>query len=161
MPRYVPFAILLFLGALGCRQATPRDLAGKWVMTDDRKFLPLEVRKVVGTIVLNANGTFSASELPLFFGDPKESPPGATSGTGEWKLAEKDGELGILLAFRTLSGQQPTYLPPGVALNEDTLRKSPYGAWLNIRRAWFVGPRFILFYIAGDASETVIEFEKK
>jgi len=62
-------AILVsLLGMMSCKGVQPGDLAGTWVLKDDaRRVLPAELRKASGKIVLDANGTFVAFDMPGLF----------------------------------------------------------------------------------------------
>jgi hypothetical protein len=66
MLRFVPIAMLLCLDLLGCTSAKTTDVTGTWVVTDKsrQRFLPSAQQKAAAKIVLEANGTFVASEIP-------------------------------------------------------------------------------------------------
>src|ERR1700751_5289641 len=68
VPRITLLALLVVGGMLSCKSAevTPDKLAGTWVMRDSsREYLPPPLRKASARIILNVNGTFIASDLPL------------------------------------------------------------------------------------------------
>src|SRR5947208_1156937 len=66
--RLLSIAFLLFFGMLGCKNIQPSDLTGTWVMRDaSRQVLPAELQKASAKIVLDANGTFVASDMPGLF----------------------------------------------------------------------------------------------
>ena len=66
--KFLLIALLLFLFVLGCNNIKPGDLTGTWVMTEaSRQVLPAELQKTSATIILDANGTFVASEMPGLF----------------------------------------------------------------------------------------------
>jgi hypothetical protein len=135
-------AILVsLLGMLGCKDVQPSDLAGTWVMKDDaQRVLPAELRTASGKIVLDANGTFVASDMPALFYFPGRHPAQLESGTGVWKLVSREGKQQVQLDFQTIAGWK------------DAL---PYGTQLDVSRG-------SLFYFFGDADEgRRISFEKK
>jgi hypothetical protein len=141
MSRLLSMAILVsLLGMLGCKGVQPSDLAGTWVMKDDaRRVLPAELRKASGKIVLDANGTFVASDMPGLFYFPGRHAAQLESGTGVWKLVSREGKQQLQLDFKTIAGWK------------DSL---PYGTQLDVSRG-------SLFYFFGDADEgRRISFEK-
>ena len=108
MSRLLPVTIFLFLlGMLGCKRVQPSDVIGTWVMNDQsRKELPQEFQKALGKIVVKADGTFDASELP----EPLHPVPPydmkvrmrLDSGSGVWKLASWEGAQHLQLEFHDL-----------------------------------------------------------
>ena len=129
------------LGLIGCKTVQPKDLVGTWVMTDSsRSILPDDLKHASGKIILNANGTFSASEMPGLFYAPGLYAARLENGTGTWKIISEDGEERLLLNFQT------------IAKWNDSL---PYGNDL------FIG-RGNLFYFLDDPDEgRRVSFEKK
>lgn len=81
--RVVPIAFLVMFGMLGCKDVHSGDLAGSWILADtSRRVLPAELQKAEAKLVLDANGTFAASELPgLLYSPPGR--PELDSGRGE------------------------------------------------------------------------------
>ena len=142
-------AILLCFGLLGCKNATPDDIKGTWIVTNQsrQRFLRAAQQKAEAKLVLDANGTFVASEIPedLLYGPPEVADLLVT-GTGVWKLISREGGQQIQLEFNAIfAGQRG---------------KVPYGTMLNVSRR---GASTSLFYFqGGDADQgRRIEFEKK
>ena len=150
------FALLLVIAFMGCKKASVSDLTGTWVLASSRVRLPRELQKADGTIVLNSDGTFSVSELPLLFWDGKGTPPSPISGAGTWKRGNwlKQGDQ-IQLTFCAFEGFQPKLKFPGVA-EPPPLTTS----YLSIRRTWPLAASIALSYVASP-NEMVIEFRKK
>jgi hypothetical protein len=72
--KFLPIALLLCFWGLGCKSIQPGDLTGTWVMTEaSRKVLPAELQNASAIIVLGANGTFVASDMPGLFYVPSRS----------------------------------------------------------------------------------------
>jgi len=132
---------LLFFGTLGCKSVQPSDLTGTWVMNDEsREILPPELQKVSAKIVLNANGTFVATDMPGLFYFPGLRAIQLESGSGEWKLVSREGEQQVQLDFQAIAGWK------------DGL---PYGTQLDVSTG-------SLFYFVGDADEgRRVSFERK
>jgi hypothetical protein len=77
MLKFLPVGLLMFLGIMGCRSLQSGDLVGTWAIKDaSRKSLPTELQKASAKTVLNANGTFVASDMLL-----------------DWKVAAVSGNL--------------------------------------------------------------------
>ena len=145
-------AILLFLfGLLGCKSVQPSDVIGTWVMNDQsRKELPPEFQKASGKIVVKADGTFDASELP----EPLHPVPPydmkvrmrLDSGSGVWKLASWEGAQHLQLEFHD---------PPSA----DEKSKGSYGLTLSVSSGWSA---IDLYYSLADPDEARrAEFEKQ
>jgi hypothetical protein len=149
MLRFLPIAMLLCFGLLGCKSAKPSDITGTWVVTDQsrQRFLPVAQQKATARIVLDANGTFVASEIPedLLYGPPEVSDRLVT-GNGVWKLVSRDGRKQVQLQFNAiLAGQRGNV---------------PYSTMLNISRGW--SETNLFYFQGGDADQgRRIEFEKK
>ncbi|MGA3371607.1 MAG: hypothetical protein ABSC48_07585 [Terracidiphilus sp.] len=141
MLRSLPIACLLFLGILGCKSVQRDDLVGTWVIMDaSREVLPAELRKAQGKIVLDAKGTFVASEMPGLFYFPGVHSAQLETGSGTWRLEHSEGEQQVWLDFQIIA---------------DWKNGLPYGTQLEVSRS-------NLFYFLGDADEgRRIEFEKK
>jgi hypothetical protein len=141
MLKLSPITILLLFGMLGCKSVQPSDLAGTWTMKDVlRKGLPAELQNGSGKIVLNADGSFVASELPgLFFIQGRHAAQ-LDGGNGVWKLVSREGRQQVQLEFQLIPGWKGLL---------------PYGTQLEVGRG-------SLFYFVGDADEgRRIVFEKK
>jgi len=135
-------AILVsLLGMLGCKDVQPSDLAGTWAMKDgSRKSLPAELQNASAKIVLDANGTFVASDMPGLFYFPGRHAARLESGSGTWKLVSHDGKQQVQLNFQVIADWK------------DAL---PYGTQLDVSSG-------SLFYFLGDADEgRRVAFEKK
>lgn len=150
-------ALMLLSCSVSCSiSPTTAELTGKWTISTARSQLPTEVRDASGTIDLNPDGTFSATELPLLFGDGKHNPLEVTSGSGTWQLGDWQGQgAQIQLLFSTVSegGMGPVF--PGQAKPP-----LPYGCTIHIGRASIFGHHKCLYYIAWP-NEIMIAFEKK
>jgi hypothetical protein len=133
--------LVSLLGMLGCNSVQPSDLAGTWVMKDDsRRILPAELQKASGKLVLDANGTFVASDVPGLFYFPGRHAARLESGSGLWKLVSREGRQQVQLDFQTIVGWK------------DAL---PYGTQLNVSSG-------SLYYFWGDPDEgRRASFEKK
>src|SRR5580658_4487566 len=100
MKTFLPIVLLSFAGILGCHGSspvTPTDVTGTWVITDgSRGFLPSEFKKISGKLVVNADGSFIASQLHL-----PHIPARLDSGSGVWKLDFAGGDQRLQLVFHT------------------------------------------------------------
>jgi hypothetical protein len=142
---------LFLLGMLGCKSVQPSDVTGTWVMNDQsRKELPPEFQKALAKIVVNADGTFVASELP----EPLHPVPPydmkvrmrLDSGNGVWKLASWEGAQHLQLEFHDLP-------------SADEKSKGSYGFPLTVSRGWAA---ISLYYSLADPDEARrAEFEKQ
>lgn len=152
MSRLLPMTSFLFLlGMLGCKSVQPSDVIGTWVMNaQSRKELPQEFQKALGKIVVKADGTFDASELP----EPLHPIPPydmkvrmrLDSGSGVWKLASWEGAQHLQLEFHDFP-------------SADEKSKSSYGFPLTVSRGWSA---ISLYYSLADPDEARrAEFEKK
>jgi hypothetical protein len=141
MLRFLPIAFLLLFGMLGCKKIQPSDLTGTWVMKDvSRRVLPAELQKASAKIVLDANGTFVASDMPGLFYFPGRHAAQLESGTGLWRLVPREGKQQVQLDFQVIAGWK------------DAL---PYGTQLDVSRG-------SLFCFFGDADEgRRVAFERK
>jgi hypothetical protein len=138
---------LLFFGMLGCKSVQPSDLAGTWVATDQsRKGWPPEFQKALAKIVVNADGSFSASEIPEELHTNAKTQRRLDSGTGVWKLASWEGAEHLQLEFHNL---------PSV----DSDSHGSYGLPLTVLKGWSA---LTLYYSLGDPDEVRrVTFEKK
>src|SRR5690349_19406294 len=92
------FCIICMSCANGTK-VTSNDLLGTWVLAESsRPDLRPSFQEASSRIVLNANGDFSATQLP---GDllyvPPEKRVRLITGTGSWKLSTEAGERRIYL----------------------------------------------------------------
>jgi hypothetical protein len=126
---------------LGCKSVQPSDLPGTWEMKDgSRESLPPELRNASAKIVLDANETFVASDIPGLFYFPKRRPARLESGSGTWGLVSREGKQQVQLNFQVINDWK------------DAL---PYGTQLDVSGK-------SLFYFVGDADEgRRVTFEKK
>jgi hypothetical protein len=145
MSKFVLIVILMFLGLSGCKSVKPEQLTGTWLITNDSlKNVPIELRKNSARIVLNADGSFTAFDLPSeFHFSPDGHGPGG--GKGDWKLAWQEGRLRVQLVFHEITNKGI----PG-----------PFGMPLEISRGW--SSIESLYYFWGDPdSGRRVEFERK
>ena len=145
--RLVPITILALLsGIVGCNNVRSAELSGTWLMTDaSRQVLPTGLQQTSATIVLDANGTFVASNMPglLFFPGHRDARP--ESGRGTWKLVSREGKQQVQFDFEEIADWNKNELP--------------YGTQLDISRGW---SSLSLYYFLGDADEgRRIEFERQ
>ena len=140
---------MLCLGLLGCRSSKPADVIGTWVVTDQsrQRFLPSSQRSAAARIILDANGTFAAAELPedLLYGPP-EAADGLVTGGGTWKVVSREGRQQVQLQFNTITAGQRGSVPYGVMLNVSAV----------------LGSEVILYYFqGGDADQgRRVEFKR-
>lgn len=141
MVRLLPVGMIVFVGMLGCKTVQSSDVMGTWTLKDaSRKSLPAELRNASAKLVLEANGTFIASDMPGLFYFPGRHPARLESGSGVWKLLSHDGNQQVQLDFKAISDWK------------DAL---PYGTQLVVSKG-------SLFYFMGDPDEgRKIAFEKK
>ena len=147
--KVLAIALLLCFGLLGCKGAEPSDVTGTWVVKDEsrHRFLSATQQKGIGKIVLEANGSFVASELPedLLYGSPLAA-EGLVTGRGDWKLLSRNGKQQVQLNFATIVvGQRGAV---------------PYGTQLNVAKDW---SGVTLFYFQGGEADQGrrIELERK
>jgi hypothetical protein len=119
-----------------------------WVVSAEsrQRFLSAAQQKASAKIVLDANGSFVASEVPedLLYGSP-EAGAGFVTGSGVWKLLSREGRQQVQLEFRVITvGQRGNV---------------PYGAQLDVSGGW--SPKG-LSYFQGDPDQVRrIEFARK
>lgn len=110
-----------------------------------RQVLPTERQKVPAKIVVDANGTFVASDMPGLFYFPGRRAARLESGSGVWKLVSREGKQQVQLDFHAIADWKGTDLP--------------YGTQLDVSRGWSA---VSLFYFMGDADEgRRVSFERK
>lgn len=141
MSSFLSFGLFTLLGVLGCRSVQLSDLVGTWMMKDtSTRSLPADLQNASANIVLEANGTFVASDMPGLFYFPGRHPAQLESGSGVWKLVSHDGKQQVQLNFKTISDWK------------DVL---PYGTQLDVSKG-------SLFYFLGDPDEgRRVAFQKK
>lgn len=151
MLRFLPIVLLLLFGMLGCKSVQPTELSGTWVMKEtSRQVLPTELQKASAKIVLDANGTFAASELPEELPpappyDMKQRRVRMNSGSGVWKLVSREGKQQVQLDFHAMAGSKEGDVP--------------YGTQMDVSKGWSA---VSLYYFLGDADEgRRVSFEKK
>lgn len=137
--RSLPVVLVVTLATVGCGSVQPKDLIGTWLMKDaSRRALPTVVQRANAKIVLNADGTFAAFEVPEllshFSGDTETA-----TGSGRWELVSREGKQQVDLTFKQIEGWS------------DQLR---YWTQLEVSRGR-------LFYFLGDPDDwRTISFEK-
>jgi hypothetical protein len=136
MLRSAPFSLIALVGLLGCKTVQRTDVVGTWVVTDQaRNQLPPEVQQAFGTLVVNADGTFDARQLP-----EQLQPTNAKahirldSGGGTWVLQHEDAGQQLELEFHKFE-------------SGDADSGGPYGFPLDISRRWST---WELYYFLGD-----------
>ena len=150
MLRNLSIAMLLCVGLLSCKIAKPADVAGMWVVASQsrQRFLPASQWSAAAKIILNANGSFVASEVPedLLYGPP-EAADRLVTGSGVWKLVSNEGRQQVQLQFNTITAGQRGNVPYGTMLNVSTRSGSTVGLY---------------YFQGGDADQgRRVEFEKK
>jgi hypothetical protein len=141
---------VLCLALVGCSAATPAEIAGTWVVTNEsrQRLLPPSQRNANATITLNENGSFVAEELPedLLYGPPDVADRLVT-GNGVWKIVSREGRQLVDLDFRLITAGQRGKVPFGTSLHVST----------------GLGSSTSLYYFqAGDADlGRMVTFEKK
>ena len=128
-------ALVLMIGIGGCRPSEPKDVTGTWVVSGEsrERFLTVSQRNLIGTIILNEDGTFAATEVP----DGLVEGPGPVTGSGVWKLIDHNG-IEVQLEFRIIKDSKAV----GV----------PYGTQLKISKT-ISGSATGLYYFQGDPDE--------
>src|SRR4051812_18783896 len=125
MPKLL-LLVLIFLVGTGCRRVNSSDLVGTWTITSSsRHVLPSGLQKAKAKIVLQANGSFTAFELPGFLSVPPER-ESLDSGTGSWKLAFREGRQQVQLDFSSREGVKAAEVPFGVQLELSSRWGKPY-----------------------------------
>ncbi len=165
MLNFLPIALFLLLGVQGCTDVRPSDITGTWILANDsRRYLLPAQQKAAAKIVLNADGTFTASDIPddLLY-DPTEfvnpppqgwggerplPPPAGSSrlvtGSGFWRLDSREGGQWVQLDFHVIT--------------EGGRSGVPYGTGLYILRWW---SKVSLVYWQGDPDNAPgIKYEK-
>jgi hypothetical protein len=141
--------MLLSFGFLSCGVTQPSNITGTWVLRNEsrERFLPSAQKQAAAKIVLDANGTFAAIEIPedLLYGGPQAG-LGLVTGKGSWKLQSREGKEQVQLNFE--------------AIAENPSVKVPYGTQLNVSQG--SGELSLFYFQGGDADQgRKIEFERK
>jgi len=99
-------ALPLLLLAFACeREIALSDLPGTWTLTrDSREGRPAEARARGSSLVLRANGTFTAQEIP---GEIFDQGPGFITGNGRWLMSRR----GLRLDLLTVANGDRTKVP--------------------------------------------------
>jgi hypothetical protein len=109
-----------------------------------RQILPMELQKNSAKIVLSANGTFAASDLPGIFDFPPERAH-LDGGSGIWKLVSREGKQQLQFDFELISSGKVNNLP--------------FGMQMEVSKGWAA---VSLYYFLGDPDEGLrVSFEKK
>jgi hypothetical protein len=113
--------VLLCLVLVNCdgRDPSTNDFVGTWTMTDDAQLaFPAMHKQARGKIVLSKSGEFVSDDVPgeMLYSMPGMAPVVQISGTGTWKLGRVDGDLVLLLTFRTIRTQSDLKVPNGTQL---------------------------------------------
>jgi hypothetical protein len=106
-PRIARATFALFLlCAFACEREIPvSDLAGTWSLTrDSRERLPAELRAGAGSLILAANGTFAAREIP---GEIFDQGPRLITGNGRWLMSKHE----LRLDLRAVANGDPGHVP--------------------------------------------------
>ena len=98
-----------------------------------RQVLPGDLQKTSPNLVLGANGTFVAADLPGLFS--RDYAPQLDGGAGTWKLVSREGKRQVQLNFYSTVGSKVS---------------APYGVQLEVSEGWSEAN---LYYFLGDADE--------
>lgn len=148
MSRITLLAVFMVGGMLSCKSAevTPSELAGTWVISEaSRERLPTALRKASARIILNVNGTFAASDMPidgLLHDNPKLVK--LVAGSGEWRIASLDGEREVQIDFLVAT---------------EGINQTPYGMQLHVSK--FLGPMGLFYFLSDPDQGQRVEFEKR
>lgn len=81
------------------------DLPGTWSLTrDSRERLPEEWRARAGSLILDANGTFAAREIP---GEIFDQGPRLITGSSRWLMSGRELRLDLVAVANAHSGNVP------------------------------------------------------
>ncbi len=134
MRRTVAAVLLFCFALLGCRDVTPAEVAGTWVMNEgSRDVLPAGLKDASPQIVLKADGSFVASGLPAFLAFPGHRDERLESGRGKWRLVREEWSQQVQLDFYEIADWPHNELP--------------FGAQLNVSGGWSAPS---LYYFLGD-----------
>ncbi|HKW63420.1 MAG TPA: hypothetical protein VJN89_12805 [Candidatus Acidoferrum sp.] len=110
-----------------------------------RQILPAKLQKASPRLVLNADGSFTASDMPALFHEPGVRQAKLESGSGLWKLVGEGSNQEVQLDFHSITDWKEANLP--------------YGMQLDVSRGFSTT---VLFYFLDDPDEGKrVEFEKK
>lgn len=107
----------LFLGAVALccfgKDTTHNDLVGTWHATSEsRDRLPRQFNRGSLTLILDAEGTFEAHELPgdmIYMDQPQRDR--LVSGSGRWNFGEKGRDQVVILDFLNLNAEGEDFVP--------------------------------------------------
>ena len=134
---------------IGCKAAGSSDVVGTWTLTaQSRQGLPIDFRNALTRIVVSADESFVASELPeeLYPLPPYEMKARMRldSGSGLWRIVSSDGAQRLELEFQTLAGEH---------------KDGRYSFPLTISKGWST---VSLSYFLGDPDQAQrIDLERK
>jgi hypothetical protein len=104
MVRGLWLCAFVVLGLIGCG-SSKTSVAGTWVMSESsRQYVPTQLRGPAPRLVVNADGSFSASNLPGAFHGSAEII--SNSGQGRWKRVTDEGRDQLQLIFEGGYGTQ-------------------------------------------------------
>ena len=126
--------VLAVLFLIGCSQ-TKTTVVGTWVMSESsRQYVPAQLKASTPKLVINSDGSFSASNLPGAFHSSFEII--SNSGQGKWERITDEGRDEVQLNF-----------------------DGDYGTQVYVSNSWG-GPT--LFYFLDDPDEGLrIELKKQ
>jgi hypothetical protein len=111
MSRLALGAIVMSSIVIGCGavDVTRDELVGIWTVTSaSRSCLPAALQKGALKLSLNADGSFSASELPgSLVHSTDEGAPKLITGNGVWKLGWKESSDQVVLEFQSFTLGEP------------------------------------------------------
>ena len=138
--------VALAFAIVGCGTTKPQDVTGTWIISraSRDRYLPDAQRGIAGTIVLSADGTFTATEVPEELASSIEGAR-SISANGVWSLIDHNGTE-VHLEFRVIRGRKEYEVP--------------YGNQLSISMGF---PRSMsLYYFQGHIDDRRrVEFERK
>src|SRR5947207_2650977 len=104
MVRRFGLCVLAVLFLIGCSQ-TKIDVVGNWVMSESSsQYMPTQLRGSTPKLVINSDGTFSASNMPGSFHFSSEII--SNTGQGKWTRITDEGQDEIQLTFDGSYGGQ-------------------------------------------------------
>ena len=104
MVRRFGLCVFAVLFLIGCSQ-TKTDVVGTWVMSESSsQYVPTQLRGSTPKLVINSDGTFSASNMPGSFHFSSEII--SNTGQGKWTRITDEGQDDIQLTFDGSYGGQ-------------------------------------------------------
>src|SRR6186713_2567064 len=109
--------VALAFAIVGCGTIKPQDVTGTWIISSASRdrYLPDAQRGIAGTIVLSADGTFIAKEVPEELASSLEGAR-PISASGVWTLIDHNGTQ-VQLEFRVIRGSKEYEVPFGNQLS--------------------------------------------